>query len=374
MRPILTLAALASAWNWAAAAQRFEFKMISSGPNRPGIALWSAPFRDILVGLHQGVALSDLAARLRLDQARLLQALDSLRQEGVVIGLHESPRPTCMVVTAEEGAILAAHAAEATRQALPLMKRAVLDVRATYREIAGLSHLEFDDVSFFLVSDVLLDNWQINAVEARWLQAERPRRGRSRYYCAFLARSADEREAFGIYGNQMSGLGGGRLLGVYGNRRGGGNDLGSLSRARLAELVALPDTTDRRILLNRLLDDVQRSVRSGEDLPPRLVAGLGPMGLTRGARPLIAVLDIADARWLDALASSLTDSLVAQLESATSRLREAWIGSRWHDETTFAEYRIWWYHFFYTALTDQLAADGAIRVPETGLFHYLMIQ
>jgi hypothetical protein len=46
----------------------------------------------------------------------------------------------------------------------------------------------------------------------------------------------------------------------------------------------------------------------------------------------------------------------------------------WRHETTFADFRIWWHHFFYTALTDQLAAAGAIRVPEPGLFHYVMIR
>lgn len=358
----------------AAAQQQYQFTMISSGPNRPGIPLWNQHFRQILVGLHTGAP--SLATSAGLSEAQLAAALDSLRREGAVVERDGRLHPTCMVVTAEEGASLSALAKRVARQAVPFMRAAVARLRGKYREIAGLRPLGFQDVSFFLASDVLLDNWQINAVERQWLHAERPLRGKSRYYCALLARTDADHEPFGIYGNQMAGLSDGRLLGVYGNRRGSGHDLNSLSRSHLAELLGAPGTVGRSVLLGRVLDNLQRWVTDSTAFqpPPTLVSGLAAMGMVRDGRPMFAVLDTADDRRLDGWAGSVTDSLVAHLERATPQLRAAWTAGRWHDETTFGEFRIWWYHFFYTALTDQLAADGSIRIPANGLFHYLVVR
>ncbi len=368
------LALLVAAVRLSAQERLFELKMISSGPNRPEISLWSSPFLEILVGLHAGTAPSVLAASIGLSEVALAAKLDSLRDEGAVAKTGGSLYPTCMVVTPPEGATLAALAGQAAQEALSFMRPAIQGVRAGFREIVGLRHLEFDDVSFFLISDVLLDNWQINEVERRWLGAERPQRGRARYYCAILARTPQDREAFGIYGNQVSGLGGGRYVGVYGNHRGGGHDLLGLPQARLAKLTAMPDTTNRATLLSRVVDDLERWVRRVPDFepPPPLIAGLSELGLIRQGQPLFAVLDTADQRWLSAFAGTLTDSLVAHLDRWTPRLRDTWKASRWHVETTFEEFRIWWYHFFYTELTNQLAAEGALNLPETGLFHYLL--
>lgn len=113
--------------------------------------------------------------------------------------------PTFMVVTPEEGASLQALAVEMAREALPFVRGAARRVQAEYRHVVGLRHLAYDDVSFFLMSDVLLDN-----------QADR-RRG------ATLARGR---------------------AGVYGNRRGSASDLSALPAAGLATLLAMPDTTD----------------------------------------------------------------------------------------------------------------------------------
>jgi hypothetical protein len=109
-------------------APRFEFKMISSGPNRPGLALGGFPFRELVVGLHRGASPSRLAASVDLTEAGVRASLDSLRAEGAVVERGGALHPTCMVVGPEEGAPLAMLAAEAARQALEFMRPAVRHV------------------------------------------------------------------------------------------------------------------------------------------------------------------------------------------------------------------------------------------------------
>ncbi len=66
------------------------------------------------------------------------------------------------------------------------------------------SHL-YSEMSFFLLSDVLLDNWQINNVENDFLNKERTLRHGKRYYIQFAEKDTTyNKEVFGIYGNQYS--------------------------------------------------------------------------------------------------------------------------------------------------------------------------
>jgi len=375
MRILPALAAWTLLVAGSAVAQPYEFKMIASGPNRPGVPLWDAPYRNVLVALHAGTPMAELAAACSLSNVDLAAALERLRGEGAVTEVDGALRPACMVISIEEGATLDSIAAEVADAAMSWMGPAVDTLHAHYRDVRGLRHLDFEDVSFFLASDVLLDNWQIRSVERRWLGAERPLRGASHYYCALVQRGSEDFEALGIYGNQVIGLGDGRRVGVYGNRRGGVHDLTRLPAEHLARWSGLPDTTARDVQLGRVVDALRSWIEAPADAPPPqpLASGMTGMGLTHGGRPLFAILDPGDRQALAEMAGRVTDDLIGHLERATPALRNAWSSSRWGAEVTFEEYRIWWYHVFYTALTDRLAEAGVIRIPSTGLFHYAIV-
>ena len=355
--------------------QQLEFHMISSGPNRPGVPIWMSPMREILAGLHAHLTPDQLATVLGLSRSTLDAKVDSMRADGVVALVNGVLRPSCIVISLDEAAPLIRTAADVARDALPFMRDAARDLRTNYRRVRSLASLSFDDVSFFLMSDVLLDSWQIGEVERRWLKAERPLRGRSRYYCSIFPRAEREREPFGIFGNQMFGASDGRMLGVYGNRRGAGTDLISLPQAKLATLAARPDTLQRSVLISRVLDQLRQLGATPVNNPPSPFATqIEALGLTRTGRPVFAVLDSADNRQLGVFAAAVIEPLLAVLERATPLLRSAWTSSRWHDEISFEEYRIWWYHFFYSALTEQLAQEGVLTIPATGLFHYIVVR
>lgn len=355
---------------------RLEFKMISSGANRPGVAIWEPTNERILLALHGGTGIERLADSLGLPRRAVMAAIDSLRGDGVLVEREGALHPSCMVITREEGEALGALAHEVALTAIPGIRRALAASRARMAALRAVRHLEFDDWSFFLASDVLLDNWQINKVEREWLHAERPLRSKSRYYCAVMVADRPVGEAFGIYGNQVTGLTPNRAAAVYGNTRGGTLDLTALPVERLAALAGARADARRPALLGLVLDQVQAWVRDPDGYvpSPALRDGLTQLGLVRRGRPVVAVVDTAEWRALDAIAAAYTPDLVQVLAAATPRLRAHWQGTRWGKEITFEEYAIWWYHFFYTALTDRLAAEGAIRVPASGLFHYVIVE
>lgn len=99
--------------------------------------------------------------------------------------------------------------------------------------------IPFDSISFFLLSNVLLDNWQIENVERPYIKTERPFRHGKNYYYAFLESSNDSTDPFGIYGNM--GFAG---FSVYGNNQRKVNSSGISQNLKLLPLI---DSLDNSI-------------------------------------------------------------------------------------------------------------------------------
>jgi hypothetical protein len=259
-------------------------------------------------------------------------------------------------------------------RAAALIRDRLPQVRAATETLEPFSRVGFDQASFFVLSNVLLDSWQINAVEQRFIRAERPERSGGRYYYALLERiAASENEAFGIYGNQFYNFGD-VAFGLYGNRRLAPNLLPRLSlddiRARFA--VDAVDANGARAALARRL---AQAARGEVVLAPREIAALqqGNLADANGALR-IPVLREADYVALNDVASLIIADLVSLLEAERSALNAVYARSPYGEETTFEEYLIWWYHFFYTAVTDRLAALGALRIPANGVMTYIVTE
>ena len=66
---------------------------------------------------------------------------------------------------------------------------------------------------------------------------------------------------------------------------------------------------------------------------------------------------------LSEIAGLITDELVALLEMHRGKLIRSYRRGGYAREVTFEEYAIWWYHFFYTGITDNLVLKGYITKP-----------
>jgi hypothetical protein len=111
----------------------------------------------------------------------------------------------------------------------------------------------------------------------------------------------------------------------------------------------------------------------GQALPAASLAGWEQLGWVGEGTILVPVLDGEDRAALSELAGILTHDLLDLLEAHRPDLTRAYTTSPYADEATFEEYFIWWYHLFYTAVTDRLIARGAITVPESGIASYVLV-
>lgn len=342
----------------------WEHKLISSNGNFPDFETDTPLNNAILAALHERRtpptdAPSQAALAVLLEKGFAKRTQTGLVPGIAVASLSDGPRwfDVDERAIAETAALIAGRAEE---------------VRSRVALLPSFAPSRFDDVSLLILSDVLLDNWQINAVEERWLRTQRPQRAGGRYFYAMFARAeASQLEAFGIYGNQFAGIGD-AFVAVYGNRRLSAPTLQTITRGEM----------ERRFGPSPLSEDERRAeivarflavARGGDRFTEQERAGFASLGIADAdGAPRIAVMTEADYVALETLASDLADPLIEILERQRPALRHRFDRSPYAESISFEEYLIWWYHFFYSAVTDRLVALGLVTPPAGGVATYIV--
>jgi len=235
----------------------------------------------------------------------------------------------------------------------------------TYR-IDAFQSFHFEDISLFILSDVLMDCVQIDYVERDFLKKDRPDRNGKQYYLAIMEKKAsDPYEAYGIYGNHYARW---NEVGycLYGNDRYGGLNLVTLTKEKAFELFgAVSDKADYKgILLQHLLYVAEGKV----ELEPAWIRGFDNLNLVADGKVCIPILSTSEFDSLHTIADLIKEELILILDNYRSKLNASYMESGYANETTFEEWFIWYYHFLYSFVTEELIRNKIIHRPVNGLF------
>jgi DNA-binding MarR family transcriptional regulator len=186
--------------------QVFEQKMISSGDNFSSINLNSKHYEAICIALHQGIVLRKLEEQIGIDGRTLQEQIDELWKEGLLVKIDGVGfLPSFPVITKSDAKQHFNLLPEVVNKTVDKIKALLPEVKNKCSSIKSLSELPFESYSLFVLSNVLLDNFQIRNVEKLVLKSERPCRGGKNYYFSIQEKGPTESEAFGIYGNDRNG-------------------------------------------------------------------------------------------------------------------------------------------------------------------------
>jgi hypothetical protein len=281
---------------------------------------------DFLAGrVEQMYELHEIAALLCLHPGHLSKLIKAARADYglllLIISLAEGHRMQRQL------APLAVAATRLIKDKLPLLQQ-------RYQRISAFRNHPFTESSFLILSNVLLDNWQIGAVEINFLSKERPLRHGKQYYAALLQKHANSPvEALGIYGNNVTGRPG---YGVcrYGNVR----------------------YTPEALHQTQVVEQAYQHYKTSAAREPFAYPILTP----------------ADQAALAELAGLLQPDLLALLNQNRAKLEEEYRTSPYGQEVSFEEYFMWWYHVFYTAVMDKLLFEKVLILPPSRLAFYVL--
>jgi hypothetical protein len=354
----------------------YEATQISAGENGPRLDTSDQGLCEILAGLHRKSPPGQIAERLSMPSAAFAKRLDALMAEGLV---HRDARgrllPSIPVVTLSDAAqYMQPGPAEVATIADAICAHDA-QARAEFAALDAVKDINFRDLSLLLYSDVLMDNWQIDDVEREFLQAPRPLRRGGRYYFSIFEILPDQKQdAYGIYGNHSLSVGSTDLH-LYGNARYTGRpNLVTLPKVDVQATFGFPATTTVQQAQLRLVQGLAALARrETSGLTDAAIEGLHAYGLIdQRGRTLVPMFSSDEDQALYRIAGGFRPTLISILNGRRRELQRRFSNTPYDAEgVSFNEWFIWYYHFMYTAVTNELVARGLINLPPGHVVTYL---
>ncbi|HZY35760.1 MAG TPA: hypothetical protein VFE53_03885 [Mucilaginibacter sp.] len=312
----------------------YDFKMISSGRNSPNFNPTRDSLTEIVVLLHSGYKIEQIKDYFGWSD----KAID--RKVNVLLAANFIKKdnnlnlvPAVFVTSIDEGNFIRKRLKKLIRQTADSIRRRLPELITQTKTIKSFRDVNFSDVSLLVLSDVLLDNWQISNVENDFLHAARTLHNGKNYYAAYQERLKNSQvEALGVYGNQYSDTLNYNIC-EYGNRRNSKQAI-----------------TKTKILKKEFSDFGERSHFN------------------------YPVIDSLDDAQLQNIAGKFLPVIRNILDQNKPMLLGAYKNSPYLNEVSFEEYFIWVYHIYYTAVTDELIKQKIISLPKDGVSFYAVLQ
>jgi hypothetical protein len=303
----------------------YKHYIISKGDNRPDFDRKKDSIDLFLVALKNGITTDEFKKKAGWSDEKLKAKIRLLTEKGWLTTINNRLCPTVFIASEEDGKLLYDYAKPLAEAIARSIAEEVPSIKDKFRASGLDSKYNFEALSFLILSDVLLDNWQIMNMESAFLKQEnRPLRHGKFYYAGIMEYSGSGYEPFGIYGNQSGRINDSTYLNIYGNNR-------IIANGKLTSDKAFRDS----VLANLL------------KLTPELYA------------------------YFDDISAAYRPELLKILEEQRAYSMDVFKKSGYSDKIRFEEFFIWWYHFIYTSATDILAGKKLLLIPAGGNFYYM---
>ena len=183
---------------------KYEHSIISKGDNLPNFDRRKDSIALFLVALHEDIEIKQFQEKANWTDEVLEERIQFLLDRGWLIEDDQGLRPTVFIASDQQGQDLFRHGLPLSEEIADAIEKEIPQIKEKFHS-SGLSELyDFEKMSFLILSNVLLDNWQIMQMESAYLKKEnRPERHGKFYYASIEENVNNAYEPFGIYGNQF---------------------------------------------------------------------------------------------------------------------------------------------------------------------------
>ena len=290
-----------------------------SGYQGPKIDINKDSLAQFLTALHYNIPISEIENKLQWSPETTEKNIKALIENKLLTKKGVYYQPALGVLTLERGKLLEEKAQKVANEIADSICTRLPEIKKIHNATNISKQHDFHELSLFYLSNVILDNFQIQRMEEEFLNQKRPLRNGSRYYLAIVEDDPTcTTEPFGIYGNR--GLLWNDSIGicVYGNRR-------------IKSNVGWDNYKDK-------------DIHVFDENDTQLITQKMP----------------------DAFFPSLLDILNKNKPNFEATYREM----NFDKEVSFEEFFIFWYHFIYTETTDILIAKNIVQKPQNEMFYY----
>ena len=290
-----------------------------SGFQGPNIDIKKDSLAQFLTALHYNIPLAEIERELEWSSETTERHINALIENKLLSKKGDYYQPNLGIITLERGILLEEKAQNVANEIADSISAWLPEIKEIHNESHISENHDFRELSLFYLSNVILDNFQIERVEDEFLNQKRPLRNGSRYYLAIVEDDlAGNTEPYGIYGNRGLHWSDSTGIAVYGNQRTESN-------------VGWDNYQDKNIHVFDEHDTQLITQKMPELFFPTLLA------ILNRNRP--------------------------DFEATYHELN-------FDQEVSFEEFFIFWYHWIYTEATDVLIERDIIQEPQNEMFYY----
>jgi DNA-binding MarR family transcriptional regulator len=301
--------------------RKFGRSIISRGDNIPDFDIRKDSANFLLIYLHENKSLSEFKEDTKLDDETVNKTIALLKSKDWLTEKDGKLKPSVFVVTAKDGEKLYRYAQKISKQIADEIEKELQNVKAEFAKTDMAKNQSFEHWSFLILSNVLLDNWQIFEMEKNFFKRpdgkeyNRPLRHGKYYYASIQENAEKDREPFGIYGNAIMSFSPDKMIAVYGN--------------------------------NRYSSDYYRKLQSSDNH-----------------------ISNDDDGVLIKMAQDFLPKLLNILEKNREYIEKVYRETGYSQKISFEEFFLWWYHYIYTQATNDMNDRGILIIPSNGNFDY----
>lgn len=290
---------------------KIEQALISRGDNFPDFRIKKDSLDIFLFTLHKGFLPDDFRNFTKFSDEKMSSLIVFLEAKNWLHKINNQYKPTVFIADSKDGELLYKYAKPISIKITKSITKNLPKLKSLFGKTEISKTQDFQKWSFLILSDVLLDSWQIDNIEKDFLkQDDRPLRHGNHYYYKISENTNPQIESFGIYGNQSQQIGD-KNISVYGNNR-----------------HNLKTTSSENIISK------------------------------------------SDNKIFDEMAKIYLPDLLKILESERNYSKKIYDKLGYDKEISFEEFFIWWYHFIYTQSTNEMNEKGILTIPSNGNFDY----
>lgn len=290
-----------------------------SGYQGPKIDIKKDSLAEFLTALHYNIPLSEIENALNWSPETTEKNANTLIKNKLLTKKGDYYQPTLGIYTLERGNLLKEKAQKVANEIADSICNWLPEIKKIHNEMNISQRRDFRELSLFYLSNVILDNFQIQRVEEEFLNQKRPLRNGSRYYLGIVEDSpANKTEPFGIYGNRGLLWNDSIGISVYGNKR-----------------------MDSNVGWDNYKD---KDIHVFDEHDTQLITHKMP----------------------DVFFPCLLDILNRNKPNFEAIYHEL----NFDEEVSFEEFFIYWYHWIYTETADVLIAKDIIQKPQNEMFYY----
>jgi hypothetical protein len=290
-----------------------------SGFQGPKIDIKKDSLTEFLTALHYNIPLAEIERELEWSSEETERHINALMENKLLAKKGDDYQPNLGIITLERGILLEEKAQNAANEIADSISAWLPEIKEIHNESHISENHDFRELSLFYLSNVILDNFQIERVEDEFLNQKRPLRNGSRYYLAIVEDDlAGNTEPYGIYGNRGLHWSDSTGIAVYGNKR-----------------------TESNVGWDNYQD---KNIHVFDEHDTQLITQKMP----------------------DLFFPTLLDILEKNRPGFEATYHEL----NFDKEISFEEFFIFWYHWIYTEATDILIARDIIQEPQNDMFYY----